>query len=101
VETAVFRIVQEALANVAKHAQAREVLIRLERGDHLITLLVRDDGQGFDAANILSLRDQGSGLGLFGMEERVTVLGGKWQIQSLPGKGTEIRATIPLADEGA
>ena len=101
VETAVFRIVQEALANVAKHAQAHEVLIHLERSDHQISLLIRDDGQGFNVGKVLSSRNRGAGLGIFGIEERVTILGGNWELQSEAGKGTELRATIPLGDEGA
>jgi two-component system, NarL family, sensor histidine kinase UhpB len=100
VETAVFRIVQEALANVAKHAQAQEVLIRLERSDHQISLLIRDDGQGFNVGKVLSSRNRGAGLGIFGIEERVTILGGKWELQSEAGRGTELRVTIPLGDEG-
>lgn len=100
VETAVFRIVQEALANAAKHAQAQEVLIRLERTDHQICLLIRDDGQGFNVGKVLSSKNRGAGLGIFGIEERVTILGGTWALKSEEGSGTELRATIPFGDEG-
>ncbi len=98
VETAVFRIVQEGLANVAKHAGAREVMVCLERTDHTISVLITDDGQGFDVNAALSPRRRGRGLGLFGIEERVTILGGQWNLQSEPGKGTSLQVTIPFEE---
>ena len=96
VETAVFRIVQEGLANVARHAAATEVQVRLERTDHTVSLVIADNGQGFDAAAALSPTGRGAGLGLFGIEERVTVLGGKWELSSEPGRGTTLKVWIPL-----
>ena len=88
--TYVYRIVQEALTNCAKHARARQISIRLLDRDEQIELTVTDDGIGFD-------RDKAahSGLGLIGIEERVRELGGVIAVQSAPNHGTTIRVTIP------
>jgi two-component system sensor histidine kinase UhpB len=96
--TALYRIVQEALTNVAKHAEARSVRVILERQRRDITVTIRDDGCGFDLPAIQACeRDQeGPGLGIFGMEERVRLLGGAYAIATRPGAGTTITATIPL-----
>ncbi|MBA3842295.1 MAG: ATPase, partial [Actinobacteria bacterium] len=90
VETAVYRMVQEALTNVVKHAEARRVSIVLAMGRGSMTALIEDDGRGFvvDAA-----RD---GMGLDGMEERLTLVDGKVTIESRPGGGTTIVAKVPL-----
>lgn len=101
VETAVFRIVQEGLANIARHAQARHVLIRLQRSEGQIHAVIRDDGQGFDTARVLSSQDRGGGLGIFGIEERVNILGGKWNLNSEAGAGTTLTVSIPLVEEAA
>ncbi len=90
----VYRILQEALTNVARHASARTVTVALRRDGAGIELLVQDDGVGFDVRRAL---DAVSGLGLRGMRERVTLLGGSIQIESRPGRGTVVRARIPEA----
>ena len=88
--TAVFRIVQESLTNIARHAQARRVVVRLRRvGQHGL-LQVQDDGQGFDTA--ATRRN----LGLVGLRERVLALGGELFVASEPGRGTLIEARFPL-----
>jgi PAS domain S-box-containing protein len=90
VQTTVYRVLQEALTNVAKHAGARRVSVRLERRDTMVELQVRDDGVGFKpSANH-------RGLGLQGMRERAALLGGAVQLESAPGKGTRIRARFPV-----
>lgn|GEM_PF-2034729 len=97
VETAVYRIVQEALTNVVRHARATKVQVDVRRGDSTIRAVVRDDGQGFDVPATLARRGD-RGLGLIGMRERVEALGGKLSIESRPGKGTEISLTIPVGN---
>jgi len=92
VETALYRIVQEALTNIVKHAQASTISIVLARKPGAVTALIEDDGRGFS-------RDDGSGegLGLLGMGERLALLGGTLRIESTPGFGTTIVAEVPLA----
>jgi PAS domain S-box-containing protein len=90
VQTTVYRVLQEALTNVAKHARARRVSVRLERDDTRVELQVRDDGVGFKpGANH-------RGLGLQGMRERAALLGGTVQLESAPGEGTLITARFPV-----
>ena len=91
VETALYRIAQEALTNVAKHAGARHVSVIVTRRDGSVTVVVEDDGRGFGAAG----GDSG-GLGLVGMKERVGLLGGRLAIESTEGSGTTIVAEVPL-----
>ena len=90
VETALYRIVQEALTNIVKHAQARAVSIVLARSGHAITAVIEDDGRGFTTG------DRSDGLGLLGMGERLALLGGKLKLESSPGAGTTIVAEVPL-----
>jgi PAS domain S-box-containing protein len=95
---ACFRAVQEALTNVARHARARHVWIRLQQNDEFVELSIRDDGVGFDVAKALERTDNGGHLGLLGMKERVDMLGGTLHISSRPGHGTRIRISIPLEE---
>lgn len=95
-ELVLYRVAQEALTNVAKHAHAKRVTIDLERRPEDVTLTVIDDGIGFDPRDQQSGDGQGLGLGLFGMAERVTLVAGAFSIWSKPGHGTEIFAYIPL-----
>ena len=88
--TCVYRVVQEALHNCARHADARTVRIRVRQANNRIVLSIQDDGRGFDARHV-------RGLGLVGMEERVNHLGGAFQVKSEPGKGTTLVAELPLA----
>jgi signal transduction histidine kinase len=89
-KTCIYRVVQEALHNCARHALAHCVRIQVMQANGRIHLSVADDGQGFDSAHT-------RGLGLLGMEERVTHLGGHFSLQSEPGHGTRLRIEIPLA----
>jgi two-component system, NarL family, sensor kinase len=91
-ESELFRIAQEALTNVRKHAHAREVEVALRRRGPTLSLTVRDDGRGFSSR--IRHRD---GHGLVGMRERAKLLGGRLSISSSPGKGTRIVARVPLA----
>jgi len=92
VETALFRIVQEAVNNVVRHAQAHQVGVTLvRRADH-VELRVVDDGRGFD----VQLPRSGRHIGLWSMRERVEQLGGQFEVRSAPGQGTAMTAVIPL-----
>jgi len=99
VEIACFRLAQEALTNVARHAEAQMVEVRLEMNHGELTLIVRDDGKGFDPQMIRSGALAGTSIGLSGMEERVRLAGGHISIQSAKARGTEIRASFPVAAE--
>ena len=96
-ETACFRVVQQALTNVAQHAGARRVSVELRREGADLSLLVRDDGVGFDVAAARVQARRGRSLGILGMEERVLLLGGTFEVRSGPAGGTEVRAHFPLA----
>jgi PAS domain S-box-containing protein len=91
VESAVYRVIQEALTNVAKHAKATAVSVIVERGGSHLTALIEDDGRGFNPA----LDKNANGLGLLGMYERLSLVGGSLQVESSPGSGTTVRARIP------
>ena len=94
VELVLYRIVQEALSNVAKHANASRVEARLTRRGRSLRLVIEDDGCGFDVEATMGSR--GSGLGLFGMEERLALIGGSVQVESAVGRGTRISVEAPL-----
>jgi signal transduction histidine kinase len=91
VETALYRLVQESLTNVVKHARARSVSIVLTHRHGFVSVVVEDDGVGFEPG-----REKGDGLGLLGMQERVGLLGGRVAIESRPGAGTTFVAEVPL-----
>ncbi|HEX6187534.1 MAG TPA: PAS domain S-box protein [Pyrinomonadaceae bacterium] len=94
-ETACFRISQEALTNVVRHAEASHVRINLDRTEHEFRLTISDDGKGFDAAAVLASASAES-FGLHGIEERAIGVGGCIEIQSRPGHGTQLIAHFPL-----
>ncbi|MEX2122653.1 MAG: ATP-binding protein [Woeseia sp.] len=94
VETALYRIVQEALNNAVKHAAARSIRIELQCGPHDVTCSVCDDGKGFDTMQ----QPEAEAFGLIGMRERVNALGGSLRIITAPLNGTTIQADIPLGD---
>ena len=91
-ETAIYRIVQESLTNIARYAGAHSVSVLVERRDGDVVAVVEDDGQGFDSAQNIGDRH----LGLVGMRERAELLGGKLTIESEPGQGTGIHVQIPI-----
>jgi len=96
IATAAFRVAQEALTNVARHAGARSVRVSVRCRDGSLRLVVRDNGVGFDTAAALRHGGRGAGLGLLGMRERAVLLGGRIDVRSLPGRGTRVLLTIPL-----
>jgi len=89
-KTCIYRVVQEALHNCARHSQARAVKVVVEQESSKIVLTVEDDGRGFDTRRV-------RGLGLVGMEERVNHLGGVFHVRSRPGAGTKIAVELPIA----
>lgn len=97
IETTLYRLVQEALTNAAKHAGARSVNVVLQLRPDLVRLAIEDDGRGFDAEDAVERGLAQGRLGLVGMRERVEQAGGSLEIESAPGKGTAILAHIPLA----
>ena len=92
--TGVFRIVQESLANVAKHAYARQVRVRVAREGHELVLEVRDDGAGFDPSGPRKPQS----LGLVGLRERAQLMRGQLTVDSAQGGGTRVVARIPVAE---
>lgn len=97
VATCFYRLAQESLRNVSRHAKAKQVRIELTRLRDGLQLVVRDNGEGFDMDR---RRDQQEGLGLLSMKERVALVGGTLDIQSMPGKGTRVCAWVPLGKIG-
>jgi signal transduction histidine kinase len=95
VETALYRVVQEALTNTARHARARKVEIEVREEGPTVGAAVQDDGQGFDVGAAMARRGD-RGLGLIGMRERVEALGGTLDIVSAPGSGTRLSVSIPV-----
>lgn len=98
VETACFRICQEAVTNVLKHAGATRVDVAIGIEDGTVRMTVADDGRGFDVDEAHERTRRQPSLGLIGMEERATLLGGSLDVVSRPGEGTEIRVTLPLQE---
>ena len=90
-ETTVYRLVQEALTNVVKHADAHRLLVRVHAGDGHVDVLVADDGRGLGAA-----RGEGTGFGLVGMRERVELAGGELRVEAAEPRGTRVQARLPL-----
>ena len=94
VELVLYRVVQEALTNAAKHASASSVRVELHRSRRDVVASVMDDGQGFDVEDVMRSRERG--LGLFGMQERLALVRGQLLMDSAPGRGTRIEARVPV-----
>jgi signal transduction histidine kinase len=99
IETTLFRIAQEAISNIVRHAEAEAVLIKIEFGDEVIRLLIEDDGKGFDAGEAVGSVQGTRGIGLLGLNERAALLDGTVRIHSEPGKGTRVHVEVPLPFE--
>jgi two-component system NarL family sensor kinase len=94
IENGLYRMAQEALTNISRHAGARHISLRLETTPHRIRLTIEDDGSGFDPAEV------GDGhYGLVGINERARLLGGQMRVQSSPGSGTRVVLTVPLEED--
>jgi len=96
VETECFRVAQEALTNVVRHAKAKNINVELRKEARQLHLRVFDDGLGFDVVAVREEALRGASLGLLGMEERAALAGGGLEFKSVPGKGTEVHAWFPL-----
>jgi signal transduction histidine kinase len=96
VETALYRVIQEAIINITRHAAARNVGISINFWDDRVVVQVEDDGIGFDITQIALSADSSRGLGLLGMEERLELLGGTLDINTMPGSGTSLHISVPL-----
>jgi signal transduction histidine kinase len=100
VTTTLFRIVQEAVSNIVRHAGAGAVTIVLQPNEAIVSLKIEDDGHGFDPGNASRDAVELQRLGLLGIRERVERLGGKIQIESAPDKGTSLLVSIPVGGTG-
>ncbi|MEE8472791.1 MAG: sensor histidine kinase [Dehalococcoidia bacterium] len=94
IEVALYRVVQEALTNVAKHSGATSVNISMSRDDGSAVLTIKDNGRGFAVTEMMKSKERG--LGLFGMKERMSTIGGDLEINSAPGRGTKLVAKLTL-----
>jgi signal transduction histidine kinase len=99
IETTLYRVVQEALTNVLKHAQAQRVSVLLERHEDHVLTIVEDDGQGFDTEAMMNAPDAQRRLGLLGMNERVALVEGTFEVESTAGAGTTVFVRIPVSGE--
>ncbi|MBI4300256.1 MAG: HAMP domain-containing protein, partial [Chloroflexi bacterium] len=100
IEVAVYRAFQEAITNVARHAEARSVRVGLMRSEEALVLTVDDDGKGFDLEHLTPGPDRLEGLGILGMRERLALVGGRLEIDSQVGDGTRVRIEVPLEANG-
>jgi two-component system sensor histidine kinase UhpB len=100
IETACFRVAQEAITNVLRHARARNLWLRLFTAGDRLALSVRDDGGGFNPESARRRAHAGGSLGLAGMEERIAIAGGSMELRSQPGQGTVLLATFPIERGG-
>jgi len=100
-ETVLFRIAQESLTNVARHAQAQHVSISLQQDQECIRLRIHDDGRGYTQRAHSDPSKRHTGLGILGMHERATAVGGTLTITSHPGCGTTVEASLPRTEEGS
>src|SRR5207247_1094274 len=96
VETTCFRVAQEALTNIIRHAQAQVVDVELSAANGMLQLVVHDDGRGFDVSAARQRAAYGGSQGLLSMQERVALAGGDFEIDSAAGRGTSVRARLPL-----
>ena len=94
-EITLYRIVQEAITNISKHAQSKAIKVELRYRDQSLGLFVEDDGNGFDVSDYESKFDI-TKMGLRGIKERVSILNGSFSINSSPGKGTQLIITLPI-----
>jgi two-component system sensor histidine kinase UhpB len=97
-ETLVFRLVQESLTNVLRHAMVDRAAVKVARSGERLELQVADAGRGFDAQAVLAGRDGESGSGLRGMRDRLELFGGRLELTSSPGRGTRVAAAVPLLE---
>jgi PAS domain S-box-containing protein len=95
--TVLYRVAQEALANVARHARASRAEVKIQKRDGAVCMKIKDNGKGFQQGRLLRAKKQNR-LGLLGMQERLEMVGGKVSVSSAPGKGTTVLVELPLTD---
>ena len=95
IETVIYRVVQEALTNIVKHSEAKNASLIMENRGNSLKVIIEDSGKGFDVEKVMGLEMDGK-LGLFGMQERVSLVNGNITIESAPGTGTSIYITVPI-----
>jgi PAS domain S-box-containing protein len=98
-EVNIYRILQESLTNIGRHAQASQITVSFKKQDGDVAFTVEDNGRGFEVDNVRGRESRGKGIGLAAMEERARLLGGSFKIWSQPGVGTKITFSIPLDQE--
>ena len=98
IETACFRVAQEALTNVSRYSQATKVTVNLKRDQENLCLIIRDNGIGFDVEAAIKRTEEGDTLGLSNLRERALLIGGNLEFISKPGEGTEVRALFPIEE---
>ena len=94
-EVGLFRVAQSTIGNIAKHSEAKKVLIDLEYGTGQLSMCIKDNGKGFDVSKLTGVDAKGRGSGLFGMKERVKLMGGSCSVESKPGQGTAVVLQVP------
>ncbi len=99
VSTVLFRIAQEGLNNVGRHARATRAKVQLEFAPTTVTLTIEDNGRGFSANQVLNIHGDRRAWGLLGVQERIALVGGKFTIDSVPGRGTKLTVEIPINPE--
>lgn len=97
IEAGLFRFAQSAIGNIAQHSKAKNVTVVLEYRDDELLIEISDDGVGFDVSKVTDIDESGRGRGVFSMKERVALLGGACSIESEPGRGTTVRARVPIS----
>jgi signal transduction histidine kinase len=97
-ELHLFRIMQEAVTNIEKHAQAKVVKLQMKSEGDWMVFKIQDDGCGFDTKNSRARKAKGHGLGLTNMRERALSLDGTYELKSVPGKGTTVTVRVPVID---
>lgn len=95
-ETVLYRVIQEALTNVARHSNATSCRVTLRRKEQVVQGVIEDNGQGFDSQTVMLSDEKGHGLGLHGMKERIELVGGSLEFDARPAKGTTIFIEVPL-----
>lgn len=97
-EISLYRVIQECVTNIIKHSEADEVLVNLNKSPNNISIIISDNGKGFNMNKVNSSKDK-HGFGLKGMKERLKFFNGKLEIESIPGKGTHIKMLVPISDD--
>jgi signal transduction histidine kinase len=97
----IFSIIEEAVNNARKHAQSKQIRVQMWRQDDILTILVEDEGIGFNLEQVVSQYEQGESFGLINLQERAELVNGLLRIDTAPGQGTRITLTVPLTEKAA